>query len=236
MNTLFGFTLRHPAQALCLSGILLSGTAGAVTIFTEIGDAGNLPATAQTTTSTGQTFDEIQGTLSPTTGDGEDMYKIFITGGGDFSATTTGGIAFDSELFLLDANGKGVYSNDDTIGFLDPSVLPAHIALTPVAAGYYYLGITQCCDQPLSAGGAIFVGLGGGSDHLIVGGPTGPGGGSPITGYSHVFDQHPGGGPYTIFLTGATVAPPPVPEPETYVLTLAGLALMGLWARRRRSR
>ena len=236
MNNLLGFALRHPAQTLCLWCLLLSGPAGAVTTFNEIGDAGNLPATAQTTTSIGQTFDEIRGTLTPEAGDGEDMYKIFITGGGDFSATTTGGLTFDSELFLLDASGKGVYSNDDTNTFLAPSVLPAHIALTPVAAGYYYLGITQCCDQPLSAGGPIFAGLGGGSDHLIVSGPTGPGGASPITGYSLVFDQRPGGGPYTIFLTGAHLAPPPVPEPETYALMLAGLATMGLWARRRRSR
>jgi hypothetical protein len=237
-NNLLGSTLRHPAQALCLCGILLSGAAGAVTTWNEIGDAGSLPATAQSTTVTDQTFDEIKGTLTPSAGDAQDLYRIFITGGGDFSATTTGGVAFDTELFLLDANGKGVYSNDDTNTFLAPSILPANTALTPVAAGFYYLGITQCCNQPVSAGGPIFVGLGGGADHLIVGGPTGPGGASPITGYSGAFDQTPGGGAYTIFLTGAQLAPPPVsavPEPETYALMLAGLASMCLWARRRRS-
>ena len=231
------WTLSKLAKSLSLFPFLVALCSANAATFNEVGDAGNLPSTAQTTTNTNETFNEIRGALSPTTGDGEDLFKIFINGGGDFSAKTIGGVAFDSELFLLDASGHGVYSNDDTTGFLTPSFLPPNTALTPLTAGFYYLGITQCCDQPLSAGGAIFAGLDGGSSHLIVGGPTGAGGNSPITGYSHVFDQTPGGGPYTIFLTGAQLAPAlPVPEPQTYALVLAGLLAMSFKARSGRRR
>lgn len=208
--------------------LLLCNAAHGVTIYTEVGDAGELPATAQTTTDASQAFDEIKGTLSPTTGDSVDMYKIYVTGGGNFSAETVGGAAFDTELFLFDSSGKGVYANDDTTGFLTPSLLPANNALTPTAAGYYYLAISQCCHQPFSSGGAIFSDVDGGSGHLLLSGPTGAGGSFPVSSFGGTFDQNPGGGAYTIFLTGATIAPtvPSVPEPSTFAFMLGGLALL----------
>ena len=208
---------------------LLSNLAYGATVYNEVGDAGDSLATAQTTTNTMQTFDQIQGTLSPTAGDAVDMYKIFITGGGDFSAKTIGGVAFDSELYLFDSTGKGVYANDDTNGFLTPSVLPANNPLTPTVAGYYYLAISQCCDQPLSADGPIFQDVDGNQiTHELLSGPTGVGGASPLTSFSGGFDQGPGGGAYTIFLTGASLASGgAVPEPSTWAMMLAGFAGLG---------
>ena len=238
---------------------MLSNVCDAATIYTEMGDAGGSIATAQSTTNSTQTFDQIQGSLSPTANDSVDIYKIYATGGGNFSAQTIGGVAFDSELFLFDSSGKGVYSNDDTITFLSPSVLPANNALTPRSAGYYFLAITQCCYQPFSSAGPIFQYADGNqATNLLLSGPTGSGGALPLSYFSGAFDQTPGGGAYTIFLTGASLAvdnnpppvdnnpppvdnnPPPVdnnptsvPEPSTWVLVASSIAGAGFVTQRR---
>jgi len=190
--------------------------------FTEVGDAGSLPATAEVTTGIGA-LTAIDGTLDPTSGDIADMYKIFITGGGTFSATTVGGASFDTELYLFDSAGVGIYANDDFTGFLGPSTLPAGMALTPSASGLYYLAISQCCFEPSNGSGAIFNAS---FDHNAVVGATQSGGALPITDYSGASDQTSGGGAYTITLTGAQFAAPvsAVPEPGTLFLLLTGVA------------
>jgi hypothetical protein len=55
----------------------------------------------------------ISGTVS--SGTDADMYQIFISSPGTFSATTVGtpGTLTDTQLFLFDASGFGVYANDD---------------------------------------------------------------------------------------------------------------------------
>lgn len=200
--------------------------------FTEIGDTGNIPSAAQVTTGVGD-LTEIDGTLSPMAGDGQDMYLIHIDGGATFSATTVGGVVgFDSELFLFDINGKGVYSNDDVVGYDAPATLPAGNALTPVTPGDYYLAITQCCSEPASLSGQIFPVSDTFNDHNSdINGPTGAGGASPIVGYSGLYEDIPGGGSYRVFLTGAHAAI--VPEPEAFALMLAGLGMVSLFAYRR---
>lgn len=159
------------------------------------------------------------------------MYKIHIDGGGTFSATTVGGVGFDNELFLFDSGGKGVYANDDVTGFRAPSTLPAGNPLTPINSGDYYLAITQCCSEPVSSGGQIFTVAKPNNNDLS--GPTGAGSASPVAGYSGAFDATPGGGSYQIFLTGAHASV--VPEPEVFSLMLAGLGMVSLFARRRKT-
>ena len=221
---------RASLTSICVLSLLLLGRPSYATTFTEVGDTGNLPGTAQVTSGVGL-LTEIVGTLSPANGDAQDMYLIHIDGGGTFSATTVGGLGFDSELFLFDASGKGVYANDDVSGNFAPSTLPAGNPLTPITAGDYYLTITQCCFAPISSGGQIFTLAG--PNHRAVSGPTGAGGDSPVTGYTGAFGQIPTvGGPYHIFLTGAHATV--VSEPHAFALMLAGLGMVGLFARHRR--
>ena len=61
--------------------------------------------------------------------------------------------------------------------------------------------------------------------------PTGPGGGSALTGWGSLDPEVLRGGDYSIALTGVL----PVPEPETYAMFMAGLGLMGFIARRRKN-
>jgi len=201
----------------CVSASVLYGDT-----FTEVGDAGSLPATAEVTTGIGA-LTAIHGTLDPATADIADMYKIFVTGGGTFSATTVGGASFDTELYLFDSAGIGIYANDDVTGFLGPSTLPAGMALTPIASGLYYLAISQCCFEPSNGSGAIFNAS---FDHNAIVGATQSGGALPITTYAGTSYQASGGGAYTITLTGAqfvaTVSS--VPEPGTLFLLFTGVA------------
>lgn len=169
--------------------------AGAAT-FAEVGDAGPLPATAQNVTGV-EPVTEITGTLGGAP-PGEDMYRLCLAGNGTFSASTVGtpGTFSDTQLFLFDAAGNGVYANDDAPGGGFRSTLPASDPLTPAVPGIYYLAISVFNDDPVSAGGLIFPN----APFSGVFGPTGPGGGSPITGWTA------GGGTpgtYTIVLTGA---------------------------------
>jgi hypothetical protein len=132
------------------------------------------------------------------------MYRICLKGGRTFSATTVGGAQFDTQLFLFDRQGIGVYANDDVGSdggstYIVQSTLPAGHALTPQYRGKYYLAISAYNNDPVSAGGRIFPNEGSFTDVVAA---SGPGGGSKITGWSN---EGGAAGVYTIRLTGARV-------------------------------
>jgi hypothetical protein len=216
----------------------LVASASALT-WTEVGDAGDLPATAQVITGTDplDSLTTISGSLlelilndTPTGQSFDaDMYMINITDPGIFSATTNlAGVTLDTQLFLFDSTGLGVYAHDETSDTNHQSTLPAGHAFGPQAAGIYYLLITSFDLDPVNAAGLVFP-----NDPPFdtVYGPTGPGGQLPITGY--IGEGTPG--LYTIALTGASPVVPAVPEPATLLLLGSGVAGWA-WASRNRSR
>jgi hypothetical protein len=162
----------------------------------EQGDAGDLPATAQDLTQ--PDVRTISGQLSD--GNDVDLFRICLSGGQTFSATTVGLTDVDTQLFLFDANGYGIYAHDD--GTTRQSTLPANNALTPQAPGTYILGISPYDRDPQSADGNIFANI------ASVAPANGRGAGAPVESWAGVPRDS---GAYTIALTGTcasdTVAP-----------------------------
>jgi hypothetical protein len=228
--------MSNQLTRLLASAVLSAGLALPATI-TEIGDAGELLGTAQVADSQpgGTSLTNIYGFLES---GGADLFRIYLTGGQTFSATTTlSGDAnfFDSQLFLFDSAGMGIYANDDDDNSPPQSTLPASISFTPSASGTYYLAISGSGYLPASAGGSIFPVSGGLLDPTSgVVGPTGPGGGSALSTWLSTSSEN---GDYDIALTGAEFVPSAVgeiPEPSTTILLGAGLTAVALLRRKAR--
>lgn len=207
MRRRFGSRGKRAVQwstAVGVSALIIglgSSHALAAAAWTESGDAGDLPGVAQNAAGPpSATLESITGTISP--GNDADMFRICLTGAGTFSATTVGGATFDTQLYLFDETGMGVYGHDDTPGQNLQATLPAGHALTPSTAGVYYLAISQFDNDPVSTGGLIFPSF----PFSPVYGPTGPGGNAAVTGWTTNTSLQ-GGGAYTITLTGAVFCP-----------------------------
>ena len=142
-----GVKLRLLVPAVVLAVLAAAPSALAVP---EQGDAGEMPATAQNLTT--QAVGSITGVLA---GGDSDLYRICLAGGGSFSATTVGTTQTNTQLFLFDGDGRGIYANDDAAG-TEQSTLPAGDPLTPAAPGEYLLGVSPYDRDPLSAEGEIF--------------------------------------------------------------------------------
>ncbi|HEY9880166.1 MAG TPA: hypothetical protein V6D29_17050 [Leptolyngbyaceae cyanobacterium] len=218
-----------------------STQAQAVT-FTEVDDAGESLGTAQVIPDSPSLLESISGILSGFD-DPADLFRIFLTDGQSFSASTVGGSDFDTRLYLFDSQGLGVYFNDDASVDTMQSTLPANTAFTPTQPGFYYLGIALPEYAPVSAkGDSIFPSL---SDFPIdvpiediltgVYGATGSGGSDPFNGFDGAILSDGGG--YTVKLTGAQAAPSPstsVPEPASALtLLVLGAAGAGLELRKK---
>jgi filamentous hemagglutinin family protein len=212
----FEFSARKPSTTPLLTisvpiGLQFNGGEGNIVVetaassppaipYTEVGDAGELPSTAQTANSStsGTAVSSISGTLN---NDNDiDLYQLFLRNGQKFTATTVGGTEIDTQLFLFDGNGLGLVMNDDDYSANDEtrqSTLPLGEAFTAPVSGKYYLGISSYENNPRSSQGAIF------ED----GSPTGAGAELPVSGW----DENIGSasGAYTINLTNQI---PPTPS------------------------
>jgi hypothetical protein len=174
----------------------------------EQGDAGDLRSTAQDLGDAAVTG--ISGSF--TSAADADMYRICLTDGASFSATTVGQApGMDTQLFLLDSDGLGVYANDDAPG--QPpghrgSRLPSNHRFSPSGGGEYFLAISEYNRDPHSDQGEIFQDS---FDRFFypdgVINANGFGSAQPHTGW---MGRAPGGpGSYSITLTGTTACVPP---------------------------
>lgn len=126
--------------------------------FMEEGDAGQRLRNAQVFPSrgSGTSFDAISGNLS----DAEDidLYQLSLTAGQPFTASTVGGTAINTELFLFDSNGLGILASNESTGF--QSTLPFYQPFIPERSGIYYLGVSSYDINPRNSQGDIFDGEG----------------------------------------------------------------------------
>jgi hypothetical protein len=203
--------------------VLSTGMAGAA-IYSEVGDAGSSLATAQ---AVGVGITAINGSI-PAIGD-VDLYSFWHTGG-LFTADTFTGTMLDSQLFLFDASGLGLWHNDDAAGGFDG--LQSRISKT-LAAGPYYIGVSAFNYDPRSVGGLIFPDSTSFEPDAVLG-PTGPGGASPLSFWAATTGSGTlGTGLYTISLSPPTGV---IPEPASLIVwsLLGALGIgLGCWRRRK---
>jgi len=209
--------LKNLLAATALS-VGLAGTASAVTIFSEVGDAGDSTATANDASGIAD-LGGFTGSISLEPNRGPDFVDIFLFSmpvTGKFIATT--GSMFDPMLiadpvlYLFNVDGYGVAMNDEGGG--NGQALLARRLI----AGLYYLAIAYAGVEPLdAAGNPIFDTFG--SLAVLSGNPLASWLNAP-------FAVDPGTvGDYRIWTR--------VPDPG--VLQLALLGLLGLGAFRRRA-
>ncbi len=223
---------KQPWQALLAVAavVMTAGSVNAAT-YVETGDAGQTLGTAAIAdTQPGMPLDAITGIL---TANNADLFQIYISDPATFSAntlfTTPGVNNFNTSLFLFNADGFGVYANDDSTG--SQSALPAGDALSPTTAGLYYIAISGSGFSPVSADGSIFPTPDGVTipfDAIL--GPTGVGGAKILSGWAG--NSGSNFGAYKINLTGAVF----VPEPTVSVLLPSLFALWGAASLKRRAR
>ena len=226
MNTLKA-RFKLPARYLAVAAVAALGATAshASLIYNEVGDAGEVIASAQSILGTGA-LDAIQGSLQTSSpSDYADLFAIYLTSGQTFSATTTMSSLsynnFDTALFLFDGAGFGLLANDDDGG--PQSTLSGFV---PSYSGLYYLAIAGAGYDPISAGGSIF-------PSMIFGGqfgPTGPGGAQPLSGWQSITSEWDA---YEIVLTGASYVTASVPEPSSSLLVGSALAAVVVTRRRR---
>ncbi len=161
-------------------------------VLLEVGDAGDLPETSQSTPSGALTV--IDGTIDD---NDVDMFAIFLSNPATFSATTVGtGTGFDTQLWLFGPDGKGVVFNDDSSGTLS-TIDNSSGCLTGRPAGVYYIAISRYNRDALGCGGGL---IWNNSPLNTVRCPDGPERTSRINGWT---GSTSAGGVYTILLTNA---------------------------------
>lgn len=173
--------------SMLLAPCLLLGTAMSLPAqWAEAGDAGPLPRTAQIPVGVGP-LSTIAGVLAA---DDVDMFQIQIVDRAVFSASTVGGTAVDTRLFLFDEQGRGVVFDDDTAS--PQSTITG--AFVP-APGRYWLAVSAQGLEARANGLAIW-----NSAPIAMERPAdGPGRGGSVDGWAGTAV----GGAYTIALAGA---------------------------------
>ncbi|GJQ29111.1 MAG: hypothetical protein HBSAPP03_09950 [Phycisphaerae bacterium] len=167
-------------------------------VYTESGDAHELVPQPVVGTNP---ITAIQGALSAASNDYADLFSIYISNPAAFSASTVGGATFDTQLFLFDADGRGVSHNDDAPGggSLQSRLTGAFVP----GPGVYWLAISPYNRDPSSGFGLIW----NNSPFNTERAPDGPGAASALLSWAGTGTT----GSYTIELTGVVAVPAPGP-------------------------
>jgi hypothetical protein len=172
--------------------------------WNEMGDAGDLPGTAQLTNCSGA-LTSIVGALAASD---VDMYCITIVDPASFSATTCGGTTADTQIFLFDLAGLGVtYDDDDPGGCGLQSTITGAFVPGPEQ---YYLAVSRYNGDPVDSAGQL---LWLNTPYNVERVPDGPGAANPIAGWTTVSTST---ATYTIALTGVACCGPVAVEETTW--------------------
>ncbi|MEZ4651657.1 MAG: DVUA0089 family protein [Candidatus Eisenbacteria bacterium] len=183
---------------LCVSNVAMAAS------WSENGDAGDLPGTAQVPEGSGA-LDSISGSIA-SNGDA-DMYCISVPTSGGFVASTCGGATIDTQLWVFNLDGSGVSFNDD-----DPSGCGLQSTVTGTflpGPGQYLIAISSYSNDALNAAGQE---IWADSPFAEERAPDGAGAGDPF-----VVSWNGAGsssGAYTIFLSGVEFCGNPTPIEE----------------------
>ena len=221
--------MTKPVVAGVVCACLLASTPAAAS-FIEIGDAGNLPSSANMTDGVGS-LTTILGNLSaPDPFDAVmdvDMFGIYISDPTAFTASTVGAPGFyvdDPQLFLFTSAGIGVFMNDDDPSGLNGSQSALGALPFGFLAGLYFLAIGWWDNEPVSG---IFDLIFDAATSLAVS-PD------PVASWnSNVLLRIDVPTSYEISLTGALPSTA-IPEPATITLALLGAAALVARQRARR--
>jgi hypothetical protein len=205
------------AVVTSLVALLLAPKLFATTIsWTEVGDAGGTPNTAQTPIGSGA-LDMIIGNLSPATD--TDVFRVYVPNPSLFSITMNGTALsgdHDTELYVLDATGKLVFNDDDGgPGFL--SQMNAG-ALNGAPGGIYLIAYNLFSSVPTNS-----------QLDPVIGWTV-----NPFQAQTGTVRLNLTGVEFAPTVTGSDVSSQAVPEPSSIVLL--GIGVLGLMQKLRRSR
>jgi hypothetical protein len=186
------------AHLIVASCILFVSAVRAQT-WTETGEAGNLPGTAQSPIGAG-TLSQIDGNINDPAepmgaGNDRDMYVIFVDNPAAFVATTVGGSTLDTQLFLFHTTGIGVTFSDDS-GVSTQSRLTGMFVPSP---GLYLLAVARFDRDATGLGAEIWADTPFNTERA----PDGPGAANPVDGWNGLGVTGITGA-YSIFLTGVS--------------------------------
>jgi hypothetical protein len=157
--------------------------------WTEVGDAGSFPASAQITLGTGA-LQTISGTIA--TNIDEDVYCLHIADAAAFSACLQCTIISGPDVYLFDSTGKGVALAQ--ICSSGCKTIPPGFVTSP---GTYYIAVVASGALALAGSNPIWQ-----AGSTMARAPDGPGAGSPITAWGGA-PQLNGPGAYVLSMAGA---------------------------------